>query len=117
MKVENASGVAITGCAFPAAGGNAVLLNGHVRATSILDSEFTKSGDSAIVALGYADGIDGTGGRQPRGTLVKGCVMSDVGVFGKQSACFSQAIAMETTLGENLCYNLPRSGWVSPCCF
>ena len=37
--------------------------------------------------------------------------MSDVGVFGKQSACFSQAIAMETTLEENLCYNLPRSGF------
>ena len=69
-------------------------------------------GDSAIVALGYAAGIDGTAGLQPRGTLVRGCMMSDVGVFGKQSACFSQAIAMQTRLEENICYNVPRSGFV-----
>jgi hypothetical protein len=64
------------------------------------------------VALGYAAGMDGTAGLQPRGTLVRGCMMSDVGVFGKQSACFSQAIAMQTRLEENICYNVPRSGFV-----
>ena len=26
-------------------------------------------------------------------------------------ACFSQALAMETTLEDNLCYNVPRSGF------
>jgi hypothetical protein len=36
--------------------------------------------------------------------------MSEVGVFGKQSACFSQALAMETTLLKNICFNVPRSG-------
>lgn len=85
MHIENASTTSIEGCSFPAAGGNAVLLNGFVRNATILDSDFTKSGDSAIVALGYANGIDGTDGRQPRGTRVKGCIMDNVGIFGKQS--------------------------------
>ena len=85
VHIENASTTSIEGCSFPAAGGNAVLLNGFVRNATILDSDFTKSGDSAIVALGYANGIDGTDGRQPRGTRVKGCIMDNVGIFGKQS--------------------------------
>lgn len=85
MHIENSSNTSIESCSFPAAGGNAVLLNGFVRNTTIVDSDFSKSGDSAIVALGYATGIDGTDGRQPRGTIIKGCSMSNVGVFGKQS--------------------------------
>lgn len=85
VHIENSSNTSIESCSFPAAGGNAVLLNGFVRNTTIVDSDFSKSGDSAIVALGYATGIDGTDGRQPRGTIIKGCSMSNVGVFGKQS--------------------------------
>jgi ABC-type transport system involved in cytochrome bd biosynthesis fused ATPase/permease subunit len=37
--------------------------------------------------------------------------MSDAGVYGKQSAAFSAALAMETTLRNNIAYNLPRSGF------
>ena len=44
MHVENAHGTTIESCDFPAAGGNALLLNGHVLNTSILDSTFTRSG-------------------------------------------------------------------------
>lgn len=59
MLVEDAENVAVKECHFAAAGGNALLLNGYVRNTSVIDSKFSRSGDSAIVALGFADGMDG----------------------------------------------------------
>lgn len=85
VQIENATTTSIESCSFPAAGGNAVLLNGFVRGSTIVDSDFSNSGDSAIVALGYATGIDGTAGRQPRGTKISRCTISNVGIFGKQS--------------------------------
>ena len=111
LHIEDAEGTVVDTCSFPAAGGNALLVNGYARNTTIRESEFTHAGDSAIVTLGYADKQDGTKGRQPRGTVVEGCVMSDAGVYGKQSAGFSSALAMETTLRKNIAYNLPRSGF------
>jgi hypothetical protein len=79
--IEDAEATVVAACSFPAAGGNALLVNGYARNTTIRDSEFTHSGDSAIVTLGYAEKQDGTHGRQPRGTVVEGCVMTDAGVW------------------------------------
>ncbi len=111
LRIENAEGTSVEDCIFDATGGNGLLVNGYARNTTILNSDFSKTGDSGVVLLGYADQMDGTGGRQPRGTNVTGCIMVDVGVIGKQSAGFSQALAMETTLHKNIVYNVPRSGF------
>lgn len=111
VRIENAVGTRIEDCTFDSTGGNGLLVNGFARSTTVLNSEFYKTGDSGIVLLGYADRMDGTNGRQPRGTNITGCLMVDVGVIGKQSAGFSQALAMDTTLHRNVVYNVPRSGF------
>jgi hypothetical protein len=37
------------------------------------------SGDNAIVQMGTTDGIDGTNGEQPRGTLIEGNLIHELG--------------------------------------
>ena len=36
--------------------------------------------------------------------------MHDVGIYGKQTSCYFQAITCGTSLIDNLCYNGPRAG-------
>ena len=37
-------------------------------------------------------------------------VCTQVGVFGKQTSCYFQAVASNISLIDNLCYNGPRAG-------
>eukprot|EP00729_Bicosta_minor_P007089 gene7088-18000_t len=78
---EGVKGLNIEGCKFTRLDGIALMLSGYARATTIKANTFQWIGDSAMAAWGYTanvstssgvmvEGYDGTGGNQPRGTLV-----------------------------------------------
>ena len=110
MIIENAERVNITGCNFTRTGGNAVYLARHSRAVSITESSFRFIGDSAIASVGATRMADGTLPTQPAGTRVERNWFSDIGIFGKQTSCYFQALSANVTIKDNVCVNVPRAG-------
>jgi hypothetical protein len=53
---------------------------------------------------------DGTSGEQPRGTILRGNVARELGIFQLQSSMFFQAKTAMTTIEGNLFFNGPRAG-------
>ena len=105
----------ISDCVFNQTGGNAVLLSNDVTDTTITHSEFVLIGDSAIATLGTTDLIFGTASTFPNRIHITNNHIHEVGVYGKQTSCYFQALAANVTLRNNLCYNGPRAGinwWV-----
>lgn len=81
VEVSGATGVGVHDCTFTRLDGHGLLLSGYTRGTTVLRNTFEWIGDSAIVSWGDTDGIDGTGGRQPRGTVVDSNLIHDIGVY------------------------------------
>jgi len=54
-------------------------------------------------------GPDGRGGDQPHGTLIRGNLVREIGLWQKQSSFWFQAVATQTTLVENVFFNGPRA--------
>ena len=72
------------------------------RAATVSDSEFVWVGESGIVSVGTTDRIDGTKGDQPRGNQILRNLIHEVGIFGKQTAGYVQAMSCQTTLKYNV---------------
>ena len=108
--LERTSDVIVEQNTFRRVDGNALQLSGFNRRAKLLENEFAWIGDTAMSAWGYTDEEDGTGGDQPRGTLVEGNVCHEVGMFQLQSACWFQAKTATTRIASNLFFNGPRSG-------
>jgi len=106
---EGTENLSIQGCLFQRLDGNGLVLSGYHRNASILKNEFAWIGDSPMVAWGYHQGIDGTGGDQPRFTLVSGNIAREFGHYEKQASPWFQAIACQTTLENNIFFNGPRA--------
>ena len=109
--VEDATRVRIVGCEFFETGGNAVFLSNNVTFSYVGSNEFLFTGDSAVVALGRTDRLDGTAATYPMNNTVALNHMHEYGVYGKQTSCFFQSLSANTTLQGNLCYNGPRAGF------
>ncbi len=107
---EGVDGLTIKNCLFDSMGGNGLLLSNYIRRAVIDGNEFKRSGDSAILSVGSANLIDGTSGNQPRGTLITNNLIYEMGIFGKQTAAFGQALSAETTISNNILFNGPRAG-------
>ena len=108
--VEGVDGLLLQNCLFDAPGSNGLFLSNYVRNAVVEGNEFIYAGDSAIVAVGSTELIDGTDGNQPRGSKIIGNLMHEFGVFGKQIAAYGQCLASETQLVENVLFNGPRAG-------
>ena len=108
--VEGADSFNIQKCRFDSPGGNALFLSNYVRNAVIEDNEFKYTGDSAIAAVGSVDLIDGTNGNQPRGTKIIGNLIHEIGIYGKQTSAYIQALACQTELTGNVFFNGPRAG-------
>ena len=89
--------------------GNAVFLSGYNRRTTISQNEFSLLGANAIASWGRTNEYDGTGGQQPRHSLIHGNIAHDLGLEQKQSSFYFQAQSCENTLVANIAYNLPRA--------
>ena len=108
--VEGAEHVLVQNCLFDSPGGNGVFLSNYVRDVVIEGNEFVWVGDNAIVAVGSAELIDGTNGNQPRGTIVIGNLVHEIGIYGKQVCAYVQSVACQTQLIGNVFFNGPRAG-------
>ena len=126
INVVGSEAVTIENCLLTRLDGNAVFIGGYNRNLTIANNEFGYIGDSAMAAWGdtsarlnangtstvpggYKVGPDGRGGEQPRGTLVKGNIAHDVGIWQKQSSMWFQAVTAQTTLKDNIFWNGPRA--------
>jgi hypothetical protein len=121
--------VAFHNCTFERLDGNAVMISGYNRNTTISESDFSFIGGTAIASWGYtneteadpgrpgvhlegapASGVDGTDGEHPRYNVVKGCTIREVGLYEKQASFYMQAKTAYTTLTGNVFFNGPRAG-------
>ena len=107
--VEGVDGFTIQDCLFDSPGGNGLVLSNYIRNALIQSNEFRYSGDSSILVVGSAELIDGTDGKQPRGTKVIGNLVHESGIFGKQSSPYMQSLTCQTELVENVFFNAPRA--------
>ena len=93
ILVQGCEGCIIAGNFFHHLDSNAVMLSGYNRDTIVRNNEFVWLGQNAIASWGYLDGEtqstmtnSGLGGLQPRGTLVEGNWVHEIGHIQKQSS-------------------------------
>jgi hypothetical protein len=108
--LEGTKDARVSHCVFDGVGGNGVMIYKYNRAATIADSEFVWVGESAIVSVGTTERIDGTKGDQPRGNQILRNLIHEVGIFGKQTAGYVQAMSCQSTLMHNVMFNGPRAG-------
>ena len=107
---EGVNGLWIDSCRFDSPGGNGLFLSNYIRHAIVNNSEFVRTGDSAIASIGSTELIDGTDGNQPRGNVISGNVMHEIGIFGKQTSAYIQALTAQTVFAKNVLFNGPRAG-------
>ena len=95
------------------------MLSGYSR-DAVLDNNTVRwAGGSALAAWGRTDelsaggtlGWDATSGDFPMRTLVTRNLLTEVGVWEKQSSCWFQAKAALTTIVGSVCFNGGRAGF------
>ena len=115
LLIEGAESATVEGCTFQRVDGNALFVSGYNRDVAIVNNDFSWIGDCAMATWGYTadNDQDGTGGEQPRGTVVRGNYAREVGIFQLQSSMLFMAKTAQTTVDSNIFFNGPRSGIVS----
>lgn len=121
LFVEGAEGFRLEKCNLTRLDGNALMLSGYNQNATISQNTFLSTGSSAIALWGYSNGTDpnqpegtgpdGTQGNFPRYTLVDGNFIRYLGIHEKQSSCFFQAKAAQSTVRNNICFDVPRAGF------
>jgi len=124
IMMEGAEGVMIDQNQLTRVDGNGIFLGGYTRDVSITGNDFNWIGDSAMAAFGWTSdclyancsvrlpakvGPDGRKGEQPRGTLVAGNLVREIGIWQKQSSAWFQALSALTTIRSNVFFNGPRA--------
>lgn len=110
FEVVDSSNITVSGCVFDQIGGNGVLFSNDVSDSTVEGSEFVLVGDSAVVSVGRSNSIDGTAPTYPRRNRIFNNHMHEIGVYGKQTSCYFQALGQNNSFADNLCYNGPRAG-------
>ena len=109
LRLSGTEGASVLSCVFLAPGGNALMLSGHSRRTTIAGNHFAWTGASAIVSAGLG-GDSATGGADyPEGTLIAGNLMREIGVYVKQSGGLYQGVSANLTLRGNVMFNAARA--------
>ena len=99
----------VQGGTFKRLDGNAIMLNGYNRDATITQNEFVYIADNVIAGWGETKEWDGRNGDQPRNTLVSENFIHELGFFEKQSSAFFQAKTAQTTIKDNVMFNMPRA--------
>jgi hypothetical protein len=109
LDIHGAKNVAVDNCAFVRLDNNAIILTGYTRNVSIVNNTAAWLGMNFAAAWGDTDGVDATNGNQPRGTLLTGNLVGELGIWEKQSSFWFQAKACLSTIADNVIFNLPRA--------
>jgi hypothetical protein len=122
---ENASSLVLQGNDMLHIGGNAVFLSNSVSNVTVLQNRLSFVGTSGVSIVGRTgasmmDARDGeamaaaggkdNGVRLPKNNVVSENVISDYGVWGKQSAAFHKALAPGNAFLKNVVWNSSRHG-------
>jgi hypothetical protein len=122
--IEGTEGTNVSGCIFERIDGNAVLLSAYNRNVSVTHNEFVWIGATAVALWGNTEssgsgngdavmppgyGADGTAGNQPRFSLIAYNLCHELGIWEKQSSCYTQFKSAQNTLWRNIMYNGPRA--------
>jgi hypothetical protein len=97
LLFEGTEDVAVSDCLFTRIDGNAVFLSGYNRRAVVARNEFVWLGQNAVASWGRTSEWDGTGGQQPRHTLLFGNFVHEIGNYQKQSSFYFQAATCENT--------------------
>jgi len=115
--LQGTEGSLLEGCLLTRLDGNGVFLSGYNRGANVSYNEFLSIGETAISQWGFTDGspvhgmgFDATGGEQPRGTLVKGNLVHEVGLWTKQNSFYFQSESFLNRIEDNVAFNGPRAG-------
>jgi len=106
---EGTENITIQDCNFVRLDGISVMLSGYNRGSVIQRNEFSWTGESAVAAWGYTNGIDGTDGNQPRGVQFLYNFVREIGMYEKQSSAWFQAKSCQNVLMGNIIFNGPRA--------
>jgi len=109
LLFEGTEDVAVSDCLFTRIDGNAVFLSGYNRRAVVARNEFVWLGQNAVASWGRTSEWDGTGGQQPRHTLLFGNFVHEIGNYQKQSSFYFQAATCENTVANNIVFNIPRA--------
>ena len=118
LFLEGTKNVTIDTCIFERLDGNAIMVSGYNRNTTIQYNEFAWIGDTAIAQWGYTSGVsavpgmgwDGTDGNQPRFSNILYNFAHELGIWEKQSSFYFQAKSCQNLLRGNIFFNGPRAG-------
>lgn len=128
ITIVGTEAVTVDGCLLTRLDGNAIFIGGYNRNLSVTNNEFSFIGDGAMASWGdtsavlnengtvtvpggYKVGPDGRGGEQPRGSLIKGNICHEIGLWQKQSSLWFQAVTAQTILQDNIFFNGPRAAF------
>ena len=122
VLVEGTEGTNISGCIFERVDGNAVLLSAYNRHVEVSYNDFAWIGATAVAlwgnteSTGGADSVlaegyggDGTSGNQPRLSFIAYNLCRELGIWEKQSSCYTQFKSGQNTVAHNIMYNGPRA--------
>ena len=117
LFLEGTKYVTIDSCKFERLDGNAIMVSGYNRNTTIQRNEFVWIGDTAIAQWGYTSGTDipgmgwdGTDGNQPRYSRILYNFAHELGIWEKQSSFYFQAKSCQNLIKGNIFFNGPRAG-------
>ena len=126
VVLEGVERATIDGCFFQRLDGNAVVISGYSRNTTIRNNEFYLLGENGVISWGYTadfpdvkrpvpipkgQGPDARDGNHPQGTLLETNIFHEIGIFQKQVSCYFQAQSQQSTHRGNICFNGPRAGY------
>jgi len=109
VHLEGTENVTISDCHFRRLDGNAVMISGYNRYAHITKSEFSWIGDGAMATWGDTKEYDATEGNQPRYSIIENNIISNIGLYQKQSSAWGQNKAMASTIRKNVMFNVPRT--------
>ena len=117
--LEGTENIVVSGCVFERVDGNAIMLSAYNRNATITMNEFVWIGATAVALWGNTDGgddrlpagfgFDGSNGNQPRHNLISFNLCHELGIWEKQSSCYTQFKSSENEIFGNIMYNGPRA--------
>ena len=107
---EGVEGLTVERCRFLKTGSYGVMISGHARDVTVSDNVFWLTGESAVVIAGeYAAGVVSSATDHfPLRTTVRGNYCYHPGVNNLQSSIFFQALAVQSHVLHNVCFDGPR---------
>jgi hypothetical protein len=109
IYMEDVSNIRIQNCKFSRLDGNAIFLSRRTRNIMIFRNLFQWIGESAIALWGDTDGYNAAARRFPLNTRIEGNVMSELGIYQKQSSSVFISKAALTTIRNNIMFNIARA--------